>query len=120
MALSLKQIAEQTLAGSPITEGREKISTEEIIARYPNGITLCRMDMFTSDDGSKYPVFNFTQDNTKFYGGGALLTRLAEAWLTEAGGDLDAVNAELAAGLTVKLSLAKNKKGQNLTKVTII
>ena len=117
---SIREIAEQIVAGSPVSAGRTKISTEDVIARFPNGIHLTGVDMFKGEKDD-YAVFNFREDDTRYYAGGTILTNMVNAFLNQNGGDLTALNEELAATpLGVKLSMAKNKRGQSLTLVEIV
>lgn len=118
--LNLRQIANDTVAGSPVIAGHDKIKTEDVIALFPNGITINRVDLCKGEKGD-FAVVNFTENPAKYYAGGALITSIVKAWLIEAGGCLDDVNAALAADpVRVKLTNSRTKDGKSLTAVTIL
>lgn len=73
--------AKGTQNGSPVMSGKTKISTEEIIAKYPEGITITAVDIITKRDGTSYPVFNFGEDESKYYNGGTIARQVVDGWL---------------------------------------
>ena len=115
------QIAEEALGNSKVISGHEKISTEELIAKYPKGITLTAFDVLANDaDG--YAVFNFAEDTTKYFNGGALLSKMAFKWVESYDGDVEHASYELGScgGLRVRLSAKKTRTGKNITNVEIL
>lgn len=117
---TFRAIAEQVVAGSPVSAGRTKISTADLIARFPDGVHLCAVDLFNGDNG-QYAVFNITEDDAVYYPAGSILTSMVETYLAQNGGDLSALNDELKTNpLGVSLEMGKNKKGQQLVKVEIV
>ena len=55
-----------------ITANRDKISTVELITKYPDGITVNQVELRNKDDAEKrYIILVFDEDETKFYCGGA-------------------------------------------------
>lgn len=95
MANKFTQTAKEALGGSPIMNGRTKISTEDLINTYPQGISITGFDIIHKADGSQYPVFTFAEDATKFFNGGSLAQKIVDAWLRAGYGDIEGVNAEL-------------------------
>ena len=117
---TLKEIAGEVLSGSPVSAGRTKISTEELISRFPNGVHFTSVDLFAGQNGT-YAVFTLLEDDNVYYSSGTLLTQIIHNYLDRNGGDLDALNAEMKAEpFGVRLFIGKNKKGQALTKVELI
>lgn len=115
------EIAEQALGNSPIITGREKITTEEIIKKYPEGITLTGFDVL--DNGKDgYAVFTFAEEPDKFINGGALLSKMAFEWVKSYDGNITDASAELDAcgGVRVRLSTKKTKRGNTITAVEIV
>ena len=112
-----RQIAEQALSGSPIMQGREKISVADLIARYPNGVTVNGFDLISKGDDKTYAVFTFAEDPTRFFNGGALATKVAFAWVAATDGDVEAASAGLAAEGGVKFKMYKKatKDGRTVT-----
>ena len=119
-------IAKKATTLSPLMEGRTKISTDDIIVAYPNGVTLTEFDIVPgiSQNGepNSYPVFLFKEDPTKFYCGGTVLGNIAASWVEGTGGDIDGASAELKAtgGVAVKLVKGKTRRGNSVTSVQIL
>lgn len=115
------EIAEQALGNSPIMTGREKISTEDVIKKYPAGITLNGFDVL--DNGKNgYAVFTFVEEPDKFVNGGALLSKMAFEWVKAFDGNITDASDELSAcgGVRVRLSTKKTKRGNTITAVEIV
>ena len=113
--------AKKTVTGCEIMQGREKISTEDIIAKWPQGITLMGFDILTGKEG-QYPVFSFAEDSEHYYFGGKILSDIVFGWLDDYEGDKARCNADLKAdgGLKVKLEKAKGKNGRAYTNVVVL
>ena len=110
-------IAEKAVANSKVREGRERISTEEILAHYPDGITIIEFDILSKRNGAElvnFPCFGFAEADGKYYNGGSSLMKIATEWLAHFDGDIDACNAALmaAGGCKIKL-LPPVKTGNN-------
>lgn len=117
---NLRQLAMDATTLSHLMSGREKISTDELIKKYPDGFTLVACDWCPDENGEAYPVFHIEEEPTKFYSGGIVLSKVVTAW-EESLGDLEAVNAILSSeGVQVKLETGKTKRNQNITKVIIL
>lgn len=118
---SFRESAKRATEISELMNGREKITTKEIIETYPDGVTIVAVDMVTTDEAT-YPVLLFKEDDSKFYTGGLVLKKIVAEWLENFDMDSDKCSDALAkdGGVMVKLELAETKKKQNLTKVTIL
>ena len=106
---------------SKVMEGREKITMDELIEKYPNYVTITEFDVVTVD-GSSYPVFAFAEDEGRFFNGGAVLTNIVHAWGEEFGGDITTASEELKreGGVKAHLYKTKTKKGNTITGVRIL
>lgn len=116
MANMFAQMAKKATTLSPIMEGREKISVADVIAKYPDGVTVTGFDIVdsTSDDGpNSYPVLTFSEDTSKFIFGGTVMASIVNAWLAHFEGDIEACNKALASydGVKLKFSRARAKNG---------
>lgn len=122
-----KAIAKKATTFSEVMSDREKISTEEIIEKYPNGITLTEVDMVTIYDDEKkenvtFPVLAFAENEKECFFGGAVLTRIVLEWIEACGGDVANTSENLKAcgGVKIKMAMAKTKKGKPVCTVTIL
>lgn len=121
MENKFSSIAKKTTSLSPLMNGREKISVDEIIAKYPDGITLIAFDVITTGIDT-FPVFIFAEDDTKFSFGGTVLHNIIEAWLVDSDGDIELTSNELraAGGVKMKFEKSRTKTGNNVTLVEIL
>lgn len=126
MANMFANLAKKAVANSPVREGRERISTEEIIAQYPNGITITEFDMLQKRNGAEltmFPTFAFAEDITKYFNGGTSLKKITDEWLAHFEGDIEACNAALKAngGCKVRLlPMQRTGSGNNFVPVEVI
>lgn len=118
---NFKDLARKATTLSELMENREKISTEDVIENFPDGITINAVDVINTSTAT-YPVFTFLEDNMKFYCGGIVLTKIANMWLEEYNGDLGMLNHDLAesGGVKVKLTESKTKDKKNVTTVEVM
>lgn len=111
------QSAKEALGGSHVMQNRTKIGTNDLIALYPDGITVTEFDFITKGDGTSYPVFAFAEDNARYFNGGALANKVATKWASLYDGDIEAASEALKAtgGCKIKLSNQKTKTGRTIT-----
>lgn len=95
-----------------IKENREPISTDEVIEKYPDGITLMAFDLVENSKGC-YAVFNFAEDLSKYVCGGKAGTDIAVAWAEMYEGDTRTASDELKrdGGYKVKFVKTKTRDG---------
>ena len=118
--MSFKDKAKAATASCTLMENRTKISTEELISRYPEGVTITGFDFLTGDNG-KYPVCIFAENENECFFGGSALTDICTSWMD--GYELpEQASADLAAegGVKVKFEKSKTKKGKTFIKPTVI
>lgn len=126
MANMFATLAKRATTLSAIMEGREKITTEDIIKNFPDGITITEFDIVTTPDAngnpSTYPVIAFAEDNTKFLYGGKALNDVVTTWLANFEGDVETTSNALkaAGGVKIQLTAGKTKQGRNFTRVDVI
>ena len=79
---ALRDLAIKELVLSPLMEGREKLRMEDLVKRYPNGVTITAVDMIPdTKSGELYSLFTFKEDETKFASGGVIFNKIAKKWL---------------------------------------
>lgn len=119
---NFRDLARKATTLSELMENREKIQTGEVIKNFPNGITLNAVDIIKTT-GAEYPVFTFSEDSSRFYCGGIVLSKIVDKWVEEYNGDLGMLNHDLAemGGVKVKLKETKTRDGKNnITEVEVV
>lgn len=115
----LNDMARKASGVSELTEGRTKLTTEEVIKKYPNGVTIKAMDMFGTGD-QRYAVVNIVEDDKVYFFGGQAITGMLDNFI-EMCGTVDEVNAQLAAEpIKIKLTKGKTKAGRDFTSFEVI
>lgn len=106
---------------SKLQNDREKISTHDLIQQFPDGITVNAFDFATVDDKS-FAVVTFKEDDTKYYNGGTVLSKMCVAWAAGFAGDPEAASTALAnaGGVKLKFTESKTKNGNNVTTITVV
>lgn len=115
----LNELAKKASGVSAITEGKTKLSTEEVIKRYPNEVTIKAVDMFgTGDD--RYAVINIAEDDKVYFFGGKAITGMVDEWITTCG-TIDVVNMQLSdEPVKIRLTKGKTKNGRDFTSFEVI
>ena len=106
---------------SSLQNNREKISTEELISSFPDGITVNAFDFATVQDKT-FAVVTFLEDDSRYYNGGTVLTKMCLNWAAGFAGDPEAASTALAkaGGVKLKFAEAKTKNGNNVTTITVV
>ena len=117
MSNKFTQAAKDALGGSKVMHGRTKVTTEYVIANYPNGVTITEFDFIVKGDGTSYPVFAFAEKPDAYFNGGALAAKVANNWVSMYDGDVDAASEALKAdgGAKFILSQKKTRTGKTIT-----
>jgi hypothetical protein len=125
MAFSFRDAALNSTTLTELMKNRERIKTEDIIKRFPDGITITEFDMVTTPDRrtgtpTTYPVFVFAEDESKFGYGGKVLNSIVSDWVAAFDGDIAKCSAALKAsgGCRFKFEHSTTRDGKNLTSVT--
>ena len=114
-------IANKATTLSNLMVNREKISTDDIVGNYPDGITINAFDIVNISVDS-FPVFTFKEDDSKFAFGGAILSNIVDSWVEQFDGDILAASNALndAGGVRIKFVKSRTKSGNNITLVKVI
>lgn len=125
--VNFKALAKKAADNSSfIMEGRNKLTIDEIISRYPEGITVTGVDKLKGRHG-EYAVGIFAEEDGFYFNGGSAFTQIVDEWApgyTEEGSatDYEALSADLAeaGGVKMKFEKTKTQSGNNFTKIEII
>ena len=126
--MDFKKIALDTTTMSELMSGRDKMDTEELIKKYPDGITIDFIDnvnMQQEDGEENVWIFVTEEQPNKFTFAGFVLAKIFNNILTEFEGDyaemIETYNSALKEDkLRVKLERAKTKSKREITKVTVL
>lgn len=126
--MDFKKIALDATTMSELMNGRDKMDTEELIKKYPNGVTIDFIDnvnMQQEDGDENVWIFVTEEQPDKFTFGGFVLAKIFNNILAEFEGDYDAMIEEYNSSLKedklrVKLERAKTKTKREITKVTVL
>ena len=117
--MDFRKLAKKETELSELMNGREKISTEDVISNTPNGVTITAVDIIHSSDGD-YGVFHLKEYPSNFYCGGLILTKIAKSWISEFDGNASLCSEELAKSGGVKVKLAQKKTKSSKRDVTTV
>lgn len=126
--MDFKKIALDATTMSELMNGRDKMDTEELIKKYPNGVTIDFIDnvnMQQEDGEENVWIFVTEEQPDKFTFGGFVLAKIFNNILAEFEGDyaemIETYNSALKEDkLRVKLERAKTKSKREITKVTVL
>lgn len=126
----LGESAKKTMTLSTLMNGREKISTEEIIRTIDGIVTISAIDIISTTKfdaktqsmvTNTFPVLTYLEDSEKFFFGGAAMNNIVQDWIALCG-SIEDVNNELAqtGGVKVKLEVKRVSNGNQFTNVTVL
>lgn len=126
--MDFKKIALDATTMSELMNGRDKMDTEELIKKYPNGVTIDFIDnvnMQQEDGDENVWIFVTEEQPDKFTFAGFVLAKIFNNILDEFEGDyaemIETYNSALKEDkLRVKLERAKTKSKREITKVTVL
>jgi len=126
--MNFKKIALDVTTMSEIMNGRDKMDTEELIKKYPEGVTIDFIDnvnMQQEDGEENVWIFVTEEQPNKFTFAGFVLAKIFNNILAEFEGDyaemIETYNSALKEDkLRVKLERAKTKAKREITKVTVL
>lgn len=108
----MNRLAKAAAALGNNTNGLEKMKLDEVIAKYPGGITVNWMDTRQGDAG-EYIVFTFAEEPERYSTGSGDFKKLWDLWLEDFGGcmaDLQEYMSENPIKLQVWKTRTKNRK----------
>lgn len=126
--MDFKKIALDVTTMSELMNGRDKMDTEELIKKYPNGVTIDFIDnvnMQQEDGEENVWIFVTEEQPNKFTFAGFVLAKIFNNILDKFEGDyaemIETYNSALKEDkLRVKLERAKTKSKREITKVTVL
>jgi hypothetical protein len=126
--MDFKKIALDATTMSELMNGRDKMDTEDLIKKYPNGVTIDFIDnvnMQQEDGEENVWIFVTEEQPNKFTFAGFVLAKIFNNILDEFEGDyaemIETYNSALKEDkLRVKLERAKTKSKREITKVTVL
>lgn len=126
--MDFKKIALDATTMSELMNGREKMDTEELIKKYPNGVTIDFIDnvnMQQEDGEENVWIFVTEEQPNKFTFAGFVLAKIFNNILAEFEDDyaemIETYNSALKEDkLRVKLERAKTKSKREITKVMVL
>ena len=126
--MDFKKIALDVTTMSELMSGRDKMDTEELIKKYPEGVTIDFIDnvnMQQEDGEENVWIFVTEEQPNKFTFAGFVLAKIFNNILDEFEGDyaemIERYNSALREDkLRVKLERAKTKSKREITKVTVL
>lgn len=126
--MDFKKIALDATTMSEFMNGRDKMDTEELIKKYPEGVTIDFIDnvnMQQEDGEENVWIFVTEEQPNKFTFAGFVLAKIFNNILAEFEGDyaemIETYNSALKEDkLRVKLERAKTKAKREFTKVTVL
>ena len=126
--MDFKKIALDATTMSELMNDRDKMDTEELIKKYPNGVTIDFIDnvnMQQEDGEENVWIFVTEEQPNKFTFAGFVLAKIFNNILAEFEGDyaemIETYNSALKEDkLRVKLERAKTKSKREITKVTVL
>ena len=126
--MNFKKIALDVTTMSEIMNGRDKMDTEELIKKYPEGVTIDFIDnvnMQQEDGEENVWIFVTEEQPNKFTFAGFVLAKIFNNILAEFEGDyaemIETYNSALKEDkLRVKLERAKTRSKREITKVTVL
>lgn len=126
--MDFKKIALDATTISEIMNGRDKMDTEELIKKYPEGVTIDFIDnvnMQQEDGEENVWIFVTEEQPNKFTFAGFVLAKIFNNILAEFEGNyaemIETYNSALKEDkLRVKLERAKTKAKREITKVTVL
>lgn len=130
---NFKQVAQESTLLCKLMSGREKMTTEEVVAE--DSLTIVAFDFAPKFDQDGAPMSDpatgeqdtfgvvvFEEHPDKYYSVGTVFTKVCKAWAAGFSGDPEAASAALAkdGGVRVQFSEGKTKRGNNLVNVEIL
>ena len=110
-----------SVARTVLGNGGEYIAVNDLIADYPDGVTVVGAFVIDTKEGSKR-CLTFAEDPYKyFYAESGDLVRLYESWLTSCNGDINELNDALCAeNIKIKIQKKKTKSNKTYTKAWVV
>ena len=117
--MNLNDAAKKASGASELTAGKTKLSTAEVIKKFPKGLTVSAVDIFGTG-ADEYGVLNAAEDDSIYFFAGQALTGLIRNWVDMCG-TIEEVNKQLKTEpVKILLRQTKTKKGKDFTSFEVI
>lgn len=94
---------------SPLTEGREKMTTDEAVASA--SLSINAVHLLSGENGEAFAVVTFDEYPTKFYFSGSVLTSIVADIYSFFGANIgDVLTLNPAIGVNASYTISKNKR----------
>ena len=105
--------------GSNLRDGREKIKVDELIAKYPEGVTIVGFEMCA---GAREPFGVYAiGEEARYFSGGGDLKKLAEFLTAKFEGDIGGINEYLRVKpFKLRIWKVKTKTRKDYTKAAVV
>lgn len=122
---SLREVVQSNAVLSDVMEGREKLTTDAAIIKYPNGFTIADFDIVNMRQNNgelkNVAVVAIGEENAFIFGGEVLTNVFTDFLSGEYGGDIEGARAAVRAEhLKIKLSKKMSRNGRPFTAVEVI
>lgn len=120
MEVSIRELMAASIANDKVFDG-EKIKTEDIIEKYPDGIVINDFHTYTNEDGEIVYAYSFEKGGKKYFAFAGELLKKGFTQLMETFGSEEKAREEVAkVGVPVKLYKGSTKSGRPITMVTYL
>lgn len=121
MSFDFRSAAQNATVISKLMEDRTRLTMDDVIREYPQGVTIVGFDIVPSDD-KPYSVVICSEAPDKFFFGGSILTKIVNEWAKSYDGDIEKASADLAqsGGVRMQFSHGRTKNGNSLTLVKVL
>lgn len=117
----IKKKAIEATTFSAIMTNREKMTIDELIFNYPEGVHITEVDMCSNEDNS-YVIFTTSETPDYFINGGCVITDIINNIIEHDSTKIQELNEVLQSngGLNVKFKKSKTRNNRTVTTVTIL
>lgn len=120
MEVSIRELMAASIANDKVFDG-EKIKTEDIIEKYPDGIVINDFHTYTNEDGEIVYAYSFEKGGKKYFAFAGELLKKGFTQLMETFGSEEKAREEVSkVGVPVKLYKGSTKSGRPITMITYL
>lgn len=131
MAFNFRQVAQESTLLCKLMQNRTKLETDEVVGKELTIIAFDFAPKFDQEgnavcdaDGvaDTFGVVVFKELPDRYYNVGTVFTKVCKSWAEGFSGSAEAASSELekSGGVTVKFTMGRTKKGNNLVSVEIL
>ena len=119
--INFKSLAKEATTLSHLMEDRVKVTTDDIISGYPDGITITEFD-YINTGNEEYYIAVYAEDEGAYLNCGLILAKVFDRFVEAFDGDIKGASDCLKAqgGLKVKLEKTRTRSGNTITRVSVV